>query len=130
MSVQKAQCLCQSVSCEYTSPSLWSAHCHCRLCQRSHGAAFVTWVGVDSGKVTIEGGDRLCWYASSEDSERGFCQRCGSTLFFRSDRWPGELHIARANFITELDIKPKLHAYWETHVGWLDIKDSLPKKHS
>jgi hypothetical protein len=101
------------------------------MCQRAHGAAYVTWVGMTVDRVRIDDAQaQLRWYASSPGAERGFCARCGSTLFFRSERWAGELHIARANLDGETDRPPSMHAFWDTHVGWasIDPSDGLQRK--
>ena len=119
-------CLCGAVRFRAPAPTLWCAHCHCTMCQRAHGAAFVTWVGVVASEVTIDD-DRLTWFASSDKAERGFCRDCGSTLFFRSERWPGELHITRANFHGAIDREPESHAYYDSHVAWFPVTDTLPK---
>ncbi|MAF83694.1 MAG: GFA family protein [Gammaproteobacteria bacterium] len=116
-------CLCKQIKFRCETPSLWCAHCHCSLCRRAHGAAFVTWVGVDEGNFTLLSEDTLRWYKSSPDSERGFCATCGSTLFFRSARWPEQMHIVRANINTEIDLEPSAHVYWDTHVDWVDFVD-------
>jgi hypothetical protein len=101
------------------------------MCQRAHGAAYVTWVGMAEDRVRIDDPQaQLRWYASSPGAERGFCMRCGSSLFFRSERWPGELHIARATLNGEMDRTPSMHAFWDTHVGWasIDPADGLGRK--
>ena len=66
---------------------------------------------------------------SSPGTTRGFCSRCGSTLFFRSRQWPGELHVAHANLHGPADRAPQAHAYWNTHVDWvsLDPGDGLKR---
>ncbi len=51
-------------------------------------------------------------------------------MFFKSERWSGELHVARALFADALDKEPTAHVFFETHVPWLAINDDLPKKHS
>ena len=123
------KCLCGAISFVMRFPSKWVAHCHCTKCQRSHGAAFVTWVGVDESQVSIHDPEKLIeWYASSDEAARGFCRRCGSSLFFRSAKWDGELHIARANFSDRIDREPQGHAYYDTHVSWVTFQDSLPRK--
>lgn len=124
-------CLCGEVRFRAALPSKWVAHCHCTLCRRAHGAAFVTWVGMDASRCTIDDPrSRLRWHASSPGAERGFCSHCGSMLFFRSERWSGELHIARAQIVGDVDRAPQAHAYWDTHVEWvhLDERDRLPRK--
>ena len=124
-------CLCGAVRFDATLPSKWVAHCHCSLCRRAHGAAFVTWVGMDATRVALSDPDGvLRWYASSPGAGRGFCSRCGSMMFFRSERWPGELHLARALFHDEVDRAPQVHVFWDAHVDWaaLDPADGLPRK--
>lgn len=123
------KCLCGAVSFAVRFPTKWVAHCHCSLCRRAHGAAFVSWVGVEEGAATVADPERrLRWYASSPGAERASCGRCGSPLFFRSQRWPGDLHIALAHFDTPLDRAPQAHAFYDTHVSWFAVNDSLPKK--
>ncbi|HEY2187100.1 MAG TPA: GFA family protein [Caldimonas sp.] len=122
-------CLCEAVFFEARLPSRWVAHCHCSRCRRAHGAAFVTWVGLDADGVALrDPGARLSWYRAAGGGERGFCSVCGSTLFFRSPNWPGELHAVLANFDGPVDRAPQAHAYWDTHVDWVAIADELPKK--
>ena len=125
---QKMQgsCLCGAVQFSLEPPTLWCAHCHCRMCQRAHGAAFVTWVGAAEDRVVIDD-SRLMWYHSSDQAERGFCTICGSSLFFRSTRWPGEIHVTRANINGEIDREPEGHAFFDSHVSWFQVADSLPK---
>ena len=121
-------CLCGAVGFSAGLPSKWVAHCHCTRCQRAHGAAFVTWVGVEADGVAVRDPDhRLHWYVAPDaDGERAFCSVCGSSLFFRGARWPAELHIARALFSGSLDREPQAHAYFDSHVGWVRLGDDLP----
>ncbi len=122
-------CLCGAVRFELDLPAKWCAHCHCTMCQRAHGAAFVTWVGVDEVALKLDdNSDCLCWFSSSDNAERGFCSRCGSTLFFKSQRWPGEIHVVRSNIDGNIDLEPQAHVYYDTHVSWFDVEDDLGKK--
>ncbi len=126
----KGSCLCGSVVFSSTEKSLWCAHCHCSLCQRAHGAGVVTWMGFNKQMVQVESTENtLHWYESSPGAERGFCARCGSTLFFRSEKWPGELHIVRANIAEGATRTPQAHVFVDTAVDWLQLGDSLPRKH-
>lgn len=121
-------CLCGELTFRIVGPTKWCAHCHCSLCQRAHGAAFVTWIGVEAGQLELTRSDSLQWFASSEEAERGFCSRCGSSVLFRSSRWPGEVHIARANVAGEIDREPSMHAFTATAVDWVHLSDELPRK--
>ncbi len=125
----RGACLCGAVRFRAELPSKWVAHCHCTMCQRAHGAGVVTWAGFPAERVAIEpGAAEPTWYASSAEGQRAFCARCGSPMFFRSARWPGELHVARALFTEPLDREPGLHVFHDSHVDWLRIDDDLPKR--
>ena len=121
-------CLCGAVQFEVVGPSKWMAHCHCTRCQKAHGAAFATWVGVESGQAhIIDPQGALRWHVAPQGGQRGFCSQCGSPMFFKSERWPGELHIARALVAGPLDLEPQEHVYYESHVDWVVLCDALPR---
>jgi hypothetical protein len=125
----RGSCLCGAVRFRVGLPSKWVAHCHCSYCRRAHGAPIVTWAGFPAEQFSFEAGtDAPTWYESSPGAQRAFCPRCGSPLFFRSSRWPGEIHVARALFIDPLDREPGAHVFYEAHVPWLQVGDDLPKK--
>lgn len=127
--IARGQCLCGAIRFSARLPSKWVAHCHCSRCQRAHGAAFVTWVGMQADCVDIaDAGDSLRWFAAPARGERSFCGSCGSSLFFRSAQWPGELHIARAAFTDPVDREPQMHGYFDSHVDWVQLADNLPRK--
>ena len=119
-------CLCGAVRFEVRSPTKWCAHCHCSLCRRAHGAAFVTWFGVEQTQFELISGDEhLSWYRSTPEARRGFCGRCGSTLFFESERWSDETHIALAQMDGPIDRAPKVHVFYDAHVDWVEPGDDL-----
>ena len=121
-------CLCGAVRFEVVPPTKWCAHCHCSLCRRAHGAAFVTWFGVERSRFVLVAGDEdLRWYRSTPPARRGFCRRCGSTMFFESERWPDEVHIALASMECPIDRAPSAHVFFDSHVGWVEPADELPR---
>ena len=125
--VAEGSCLCGAVAFTATLPALWVAHCHCTRCQRAHGAPFVTWVGFLATDVEIASpGGALRWFETAQGAGRGFCGQCGSPVFFRSPRYPGELHIARALLHTALAQQPSTNVFFSTHVPWAVDAHSLP----
>ncbi len=124
----RGSCLCGVVEFEVRLPSKFCAHCHCSNCRRAHGAAFVTWVGFSREQVkTISGVDSLHRYLTDTGATRSFCSRCGSTLFFESPRWAGEVHVTRASIKGEIDQAPSSHFYVDHRASWWTITDSLPQ---
>jgi hypothetical protein len=121
-------CLCGGLRFEVAPPTKWCAHCHCSMCRRAHGAGVVTWFGAHSDSFRLVSGEELLrWYQSSEGARRGFCTRCGSMLFFEGQRWPGEIHIARACVPGRIDREPRAHVFYDQHVEWLQLSDELAK---
>lgn len=119
-------CLCGAVRFELELPSKWCAHCHCSMCRRAHGAGYVTWAGFASDHFRLMRGDQpLKWYESSPGARRGFCSSCGSTMLFESARWAGETHVALGCVDGPIDRPPQAHAFYDTHVDWLPIDESL-----
>jgi hypothetical protein len=122
-------CLCGKVKFQIEMPVKWCAHCHCTRCRKSHGAGFVTWFGVNNKHFKFLKGEKILrWFSSSKKSEYGFCSLCGSSMLFRSTKWIDEIHITLANVNTDIEIKPKAHVYFDTHVDWLNFEDGL-KRH-
>ena len=74
-------CLCGAVSFEIRGPVRNVVNCHCSQCRRSHGhyAAYAAVKGSDLAMIEESG---LAWYESSEKARRGFCGRCGASLFW------------------------------------------------
>jgi hypothetical protein len=97
------------------------------MCRGAHGAAVVTWFGVSSENFRLASGSELKWHRSSAGARRGFCGRCGSPLFFEGERWPGEVHIARASVPGPIDREPSAHVFYDVRVGWLEVHDELRK---
>lgn len=125
----RGSCLCGAVRFRAELPSKWVAHCHCTFCRRAHGSPFVTWAGFPSEQFALEPSSQSpTWHESSAGAQRGFCATCGSPMFFKSTRWPGEMHVARALFTDALDREPAAHVFYENHVSWFNVNDDLPKK--
>ena len=107
-------------------PSKWCSHCHCSMCRKEHGAGYVTWVGFEAQQVTFDPITKhLQWYESSPGADRGFCKHCGSSLFFRSQQWPGELHVALGCINEKIDRDPSGNVFFDNHVDWMPIDKSL-----
>jgi hypothetical protein len=127
MTTFAGSCLCGAVRFEIEPPTLFCAHCHCRFCRRAHGAAFVTWVGAAEDRFACTSGeDQVRWHQSTEQSRRGFCSTCGTTLFYTSILSPGEVHVARACIDGDIDREPKAHVFYDQRVPWGGLDEELP----
>ena len=77
----KASCLCGRVRLEAKNISTHVHACHCSMCRKWGGGPLLA---VDCGtEVTFHGEENISVYDSSEWAERGFCNHCGSHLFYK-----------------------------------------------
>jgi hypothetical protein len=95
------------------------------MCQRAVGAPVVTWATFDA-KDFESTGPALAWFQSSPEARRGFCQRCGTSLFFESERSPGLIDVTVVTLEDAAKLAPTMHIYVGSRQPWLAIKDGLP----
>ena len=74
-------CQCGAVRYCLHEPPTNPHICHCRMCQRSFGGFFAPLTGVPLDKFEITRG-ALSIFKSSDQTERGFCNMCGTPLTF------------------------------------------------
>lgn len=77
-------CLCGAVRYRVYGPMRPVVSCHCDICRKTSGHyCAATATRKESFELLEDRG--LKWYRSSEMARRGFCQECGSNLFWVAD---------------------------------------------
>ncbi len=74
-------CMCGSVRYRASSPFRPIIACHCTQCRKSTGHHMAASAALKKN-FELTASDTLRWYHSGTDSRRGFCENCGTTLFF------------------------------------------------
>ena len=59
--------------------------CHCLQCRKWSGHHWASIHGPISGFEITHGETSVKWYKSSDKARRGFCENCGSTLFWHGN---------------------------------------------
>ena len=94
--------------------------CHCATCRRASGAPLVAWFTVKGSQFTLLAGE-ISHFKSSEYAERGFCNRCGTALTFRSSRYPDELDVTTCSLENPEAFPPTDHTYTRSQLSWFKI---------
>ena len=93
------QCVCGAVQIEAKTMDTGVGACHCGTCRRWGGGPLMA---VDCGtEITFSGEDHITVYDSSAWAERGFCNTCGSHLFYRIKQ--NGQHIVPAGLFGDVD---------------------------
>ncbi len=116
----QGQCLCGAVRFTVEGPPKWTSYCHCRSCRRHTGAPVSAYAGFESAKVRFTHGEPA-YFSSSAGVRRGFCARCGSTLSYEGERWPGEIHMHIGAFDDPSSLAPAGQAFADERLPWLHL---------
>jgi hypothetical protein len=130
--------LCGRVRFEIDGPLMRSSHCHCRQCQKAHGAPFHTRARVAAANFRFLDGEELVpFYESTPVMHRGFCKVCGAPVLVRFDERsrcaqtdPGvvELYgVALPTLDDDPGVRPDAHAFIIDKARWFAVTDDLPR---
>jgi hypothetical protein len=82
--VRTGSCLCGGVRYEVHGPLRPVVACHCLQCRKQTGT-YMSATAANDRDLKIVSGDTLAWFRSSDEAKRGFCNACGSVLFWKGD---------------------------------------------
>jgi len=119
-------CLCGAVRYRIAEPPVEAFYCHCRICQRAHGAPVVAWLTALSASFVLTAGEPAA-YRSSPEALRHFCPACGTPLTWRAVDNPRFVDVSIASLDNPAAFPPMLHLWTESRISWLEIADHLPR---
>jgi hypothetical protein len=115
-----AECVCGAVRIEIDFPARCAWHDHSIATQRAQGAAYATYVAcwrsrcrVTKGKTKIS-----CFKDKAARTQRSFCTRCGTPLFYERDRSAQTINIPRALFTMRTGRQARYHIGCEQTPEW------------
>lgn len=121
--MREGGCLCGAIRFAADGPPKWTSYCHCASCRRHTGAPVSAYAGFEASTVRFTQGEPA-YYPSSPGVRRGFCSRCGSTLTFEGERWPGEVHLHVGAFDDPASVPPTgRQAFAEERLPWLHLAE-------
>lgn len=117
-------CQCGAVRYRITGQVGNASICHCRMCQKAHGAPIVGWMNVPDGQLEWTRGEPATFRSSSK-AVRRFCAACGTPLAIRDDEETAT-DVATAT-LDKPERMPPLRQYGvEGKMSWFDTAHTLP----
>ena len=118
-------CLCGGVRYRLRGPLRPIVYCHCGQCRRTSGH-FVAATAVAKDALEIIDDESLEWFDSSEFASRGFCRRCGSSLFWVSAH-RDHASIMAGTLDDTAGLKAVRHIFVSDKGDYYELTDDLPK---
>lgn len=118
-------CLCGGVEYEVTEALRPIVYCHCEQCRKTSGH-FVAATACNSEHLILHADKELRWYQSSAHAQRGFCQRCGSSLFWRPED-ESYTCIMAGTLTRPTALSAAGHIYVHMASDYYSIADGLPQ---
>lgn len=121
--IHHGACLCRAVTFEVAGPLPGPDACHCTDCRKFSGHYFVS-TDVPRSSVTVHGPVR--WYQHDDRVRRGFCEVCGSSLFWDpiGKDWLG---VAMGAFDGPTATRLHVHVWVGDKGDYYDLADGLPQ---
>jgi len=120
-------CLCSGVRYRISGPRRDVIVCHCENCRRTHGHV-AAYTSVDQADLELLDQATLEWYHDrSPDTRRGFCRRCGASLFWDARDGRGKMAVAAGTLDDSGELVTIGHVYVSEAGHYYRIDDGLPQ---
>ncbi|MDY0874125.1 GFA family protein [Dongia rigui] len=119
------RCLCGAVDLTVNGKLRDISQCHCSQCRRWHGHA-PAYSKAYWADITLNGGEHVRWYQSSDQARRGFCDRCGSSLFWERSG-ADAVSIPAGVFDAPVSPRQRHHIFVADKGDYYQIPDKLPQ---
>jgi len=125
---RSAHCCCGALSAEAEGEPDAVVVCHCLECQRRTGSVFGTAAFFAAEAVRHSGASNT--YERSSDEGRKlafhFCPRCGTTVWWKTERHPGKIAIAVGAFADPDFPRPSRSVFNHSRYSWVDLPHDMP----
>lgn len=123
--MHSGSCLCGAVRFEVTAELAAPDACHCTQCRKTSGHFWAS-TDVKRSDLKIDGTEHLSWFRSSAKVRRGFCSRCGSSLFW-DPTGRDIVGVAMGAFDGPTNSHLAVHIFVADKGDYYEIADGLPQ---
>jgi hypothetical protein len=122
------RCECGNVQLKISGDPMFSANCHCLVCQHLSGAGHVFFLVFPQSNVEVTG--NVSQYKYKADSGRmaatHFCPNCGSRLYGTGELVPGTYGVMAGCLDNTSAYRPKVTAYAKRLQAWDQMAAEVP----
>ena len=118
-------CLCGGIQLKTKGPLRHVSNCHCRQCMKTHGN-YAAYTNALEKNIKFIKKRTLKWFKSSKKARRGFCNKCGASIFFKflgSD----DISIAAGMFQNPTKLKTTINIFVKGKLDYYKLDNKLSK---
>ena len=121
----KGKCLCSGIKFTTKGFHREVSNCHCFQCMKTH-VNFAAYTRVDDDCLNFQSKKTLKWFRSSKNAKRGFCSRCGASIFFKVNK-SKTTSISAGIFDKSLKVKTNKNIFVKKRLKYYKLDKSIPK---
>ena len=121
----KASCLCGGIKLKTQGYHRNVQNCHCIQCMKTHGH-HAAYTNVEERNVKFLKKRTLKWFKSSKRAKRGFCNKCGASLFFKIIG-AKTISIASGMFNKPIKLKTTMNIFVKGKSDYYKLDSRMPK---
>jgi len=92
---------------------------------KTHGN-FAAYTAIRDSNVKFLSKKTLKWFKSSKKAQRGFCKKCGASIFFKMNKSP-IISISAGVFDKSLKLKTIRNIFTKNKLKYYSLDSSIPK---
>ena len=118
-----AKCLCGGIKIKVKGKLADVINCHCSQCRKTHGN-YAAYTYCSEKNVTFISKKTLKWYRSSVFAKRGFCSRCGASIFYKLNK-SKNISIAAGMFNNPTTLKNNSNIFVKGKLDYYKLDSKL-----
>ena len=118
-------CLCGGIQLITKGPLRHVSNCHCSQCMKTHGN-YAAYTDIPEKDIQFIKKRTLKWFKSSKKAKRGFCNKCGGSMFFKS-LGSDNISIAAGMFKNPTKLKTTKNIFIEGKLDYYKLDNKLLK---
>jgi len=118
-------CLCGSIKLKMKGKLRHVINCHCSQCMKTHGN-YASYTAILEKDIEFISKKNLKWFHSSNNAKRGFCIKCGASIFYKrlnSD----SISISAGMFKNPTQLKTQINIFTKGKLDYYKLDTRIPK---
>lgn len=121
-----ARCSCGALQLTLVGEPQFTLACNCTNCQRRTGAAFGVGAYFDVDAIALaQGASREFSHLSDSQRRlrRKFCPECGTTVYWYTELFPGQVGVAAGCFTESTLPEPTMAVWQKSKMDWVSFPE-------